>query len=160
MCPEVQGAGAGLTVPLRLWVCPWCPLAWSPTATRFQPECVLVRLQSGGVSPSVVSDSLWPQGLYSPWDPPGQNTGVGSHSLLLRIFPSQGSSPGLPHSRHVPDQLSHLGRPGLLLNALSSAELSPLPRPGTLPRPAAENSPGGSNGIWDFIHGSSVTAQV
>ena len=34
----------------------------------------------------VVSDSLWPPGLYSPWNSPGQNTGVGSLSLL------QGSS--------------------------------------------------------------------
>ena len=35
---------------------------------------------------SVVSDSLWPHGLYSPWNSPGQNTGVGN-------FPfSRGSS--------------------------------------------------------------------
>ena len=27
-------------------------------------------------SHSVVSDSLRPHGLYSPWDSPGQNTGV------------------------------------------------------------------------------------
>ena len=33
-------------------------------------------------SRSVVSDSLQPHGLYSPWNPPGQNTGVGSLSLL------------------------------------------------------------------------------
>ena len=30
---------------------------------------------------SVVSDSLWPHGLCSPWNSPGQNTGVGSLSL-------------------------------------------------------------------------------
>ena len=35
--------------------------------------------------------------LYSPWNSPGQNTGVGSLSLLQRIFPTQGSNPGLPH---------------------------------------------------------------
>ena len=29
---------------------------------------------------SVVSDSLWPHGLYSPWNSLGQNTGVGSTS--------------------------------------------------------------------------------
>ena len=29
-----------------------------------------------------VSGSLWPRGLYSPWNPPSQNTGVGSLSLL------------------------------------------------------------------------------
>ena len=43
---------------------------------------------------SVVSDSLWPHGLYparllSPWDFPGKNTGVGCHFLLLAIFPIQ-----------------------------------------------------------------------
>ena len=35
-----------------------------------------------GESCSVVSDSLRPHGLYSPWNSPGQNTGVGSLSLL------------------------------------------------------------------------------
>ena len=33
------------------------------------------------VSLSVVSDSLWPCGLYSPWNSPGQNTGVGKPFL-------------------------------------------------------------------------------
>ena len=36
-----------------------------------------------------MSDSLWPQGLYSPWNSPGQNTGVGSLSLLQGIFSTQ-----------------------------------------------------------------------
>ena len=40
-----------------------------------------------------MTDSLWPHWLYSPWNSPGQNTGVGSHSLLQRIFPTQGSNP-------------------------------------------------------------------
>ena len=31
---------------------------------------------------SVVSNSLWPPGLYRPWNSPDQNTGVGSLSLL------------------------------------------------------------------------------
>ena len=44
---------------------------------------------------SVVSDSLQPQALYSIWNSPGQNTGVGSHSLLQGFFPTQGSNPGL-----------------------------------------------------------------
>ena len=46
-----------------------------------------------------MSSSLWPHGLYNPWNFPGQNTGVGSHSLLQGIFPTQGSNPGLPHCR-------------------------------------------------------------
>ena len=32
---------------------------------------------------------------------PGQNTGVGGHSLFQRIFPTQGSNPGLPHRRQT-----------------------------------------------------------
>ena len=36
-------------------------------------------------SHSVMSDSLWPHGLYSPWNSPGQNTGVGSLSLSTWI---------------------------------------------------------------------------
>ena len=46
-------------------------------------------------SRSVVSDSLQPHGLYSLWNSPGQNTGVGSLSLLQGIFPTQGSNPSL-----------------------------------------------------------------
>ena len=38
---------------------------------------------------SVLSDSLQPQGLYSPWNSLGQNTGVGNLSLLQGIFPVQ-----------------------------------------------------------------------
>ena len=62
-------------------------------------------------SRSVVSDSLQLKGLYSPWNSPGQNTGVGSLSLLQLIFPAQGSYPGLPHLRRILYQLSHQGSP-------------------------------------------------
>ena len=60
-------------------------------------------------SRSVASDSLQPFGLHSPWNSPGQNTGVGSPSLLQGIFPIQGSNPGLPHCRQILYQLSHQG---------------------------------------------------
>ena len=43
-------------------------------------------------SRSVMSDSLRPQGLYSPWNSRGQNPGVSSLSLLQGIFPIQGLS--------------------------------------------------------------------
>ena len=46
-------------------------------------------------SSSVMSHSMGPHGLYSPWNSPGQNTGVGSLSLLQGIFPTQRSSQGL-----------------------------------------------------------------
>ena len=60
-------------------------------------------------SRSVMSSSLRPNGLYSPWNSPGQNTGVGSLSLLQEIFPNQGSNPGLPHCGQMLYQLSHKG---------------------------------------------------
>ena len=55
--------------------------------------------------------TLLPHGLYSPWNSPGQNTGVGSPSLLQVIFPTQGSSPGLLHCRWILYLLSHQGSP-------------------------------------------------
>ena len=42
-------------------------------------------------------------------DSPGKNTGVGSHSLLLGIFPTRGSNLGLLHCRQILYQLSHQG---------------------------------------------------
>ena len=58
--------------------------------------------------------TLWPCALGSPWNSPGQNTGVGSLSLLQGIFPTQGSNPGLPHWGRILYQLSHKGSPRIL----------------------------------------------
>ena len=44
----------------------------------------------------------------------GQNTGVGSLSLLQSIFPTQGLNPGLLHCRWIRYQLSHKGSPRIL----------------------------------------------
>ena len=51
-------------------------------------------------SHSVMSNPLLPCGLCSPWNSPGQNTGVDSCSLLQGIFPTRGLNPGLPHYKH------------------------------------------------------------
>ena len=56
---------------------------------------------------SHVPPFLQPRELYSPWDFPGQNTGVGSPSLLQGIFPTQESNPGLPLCRWILYQLSY-----------------------------------------------------
>ena len=50
----------------------------------------ITTYQSESESRSVMSDSFWPHGLFSPWNSPGQNTGVSSLSLLQGIFPTQG----------------------------------------------------------------------
>ena len=73
---------------LSLWLC------WFKTQHK---HCVIES-----ESCSVMSDSLWPHGLYSPWNSPGQNTGVGSLSFLQGIFPTQGSNPGLIHVKETP----------------------------------------------------------
>jgi len=65
-------------------------------------------------SHSVVYDSLQPHRLYNPCNSPGQNTGVGSLSLLQGIFPTQGLKSSLPHCRQILYQLSHLGSPRIL----------------------------------------------
>ena len=70
-------------------------------------KCALAILGWKWKSHSVVSDSLWPHGLYSPWNSPDQNTGVGSCSLLQGIFRNQESNPALPNCRQILYQLSH-----------------------------------------------------
>ena len=47
-------------------------------------------------SHSAVSNSLRPHGLYSPWNFPGQNTGVGSLSPSPRYLPNPGIEPRSP----------------------------------------------------------------
>ena len=58
---------------------------------------------------SVLSDSLQPHGLHSPWNSLGLNTGVGNLSLLQGIFPTQESNPGVSYCRQILYQLRHKG---------------------------------------------------
>ena len=76
--------------------------SWKEKTQKFKAKIEL-ELQSC----SVMSDSLRPHGLYSPWRSPGRNTGVGSCSLLQGIFPTQVSNPGLLHCRWILYWLSH-----------------------------------------------------
>ena len=82
------------------------------------------QIQSIGVSitPELLSDhsvknfpflsnSLWPYGLYSPWNSPGQNTGVGSCPLLQGVFPRQKLKGSPLHCRQILYQLSCQGNP-------------------------------------------------
>ena len=61
-------------------------------------------------SPALRADS-------SPAEPPGKpkNTGVGSLSLLQRIFPNQESNRGLLHCRRILYQLRYQGSPPIYL---------------------------------------------
>ena len=71
----------------------------------------------GGAAAAAVAKSLQscptlqPHRLYSPWDSPGQNTGVGSLFLLQRIFQTQESNRCLLHCRQILNHLSYQGSP-------------------------------------------------
>ena len=107
-------------------------------------------------SPALQVDSL-------PAEPQGKpkNTGVGCHSLLQGIFPTQGLNPGLLHFRWILYQLSNKGSPILCMcvshSVMSDSVISwttacqaplcmgfcrkeywsglPFPSPGDLPNP-------------------------
>ena len=72
--------------------------------------------ESENVSHSVMSDFLWPHRLQPTrllcsWNSPGQNTGVGCHSLPQGIFLTQGSNPGILPCRQFLYHLRHQGNP-------------------------------------------------
>ena len=67
-----------------------------------------------------MSNSLWTHGLYSSWNSPGQNTGMGNLSLLQRIFPTERSDPGLPNCRQILYQLSYKGSPEINMGPMQS----------------------------------------
>ena len=104
---------------------------------------------------SVVSDCLWPHGIFSPWNSPDQNTGVGRFFLFQGIFPTQGSNPGLPHCRRILYQLSHKGSPRILewVKLSEVAQLCPTlcdPMDCSLPGSAVHS--GNSTGVdWHFL---------
>ena len=70
-----------------------------------------VSSETESESCSVLSNSLRSQGLYSPWNSPGQNTGAGCRSLLQGIFPTQRLNPGLLHCRQILYHLSYMEDP-------------------------------------------------
>ena len=80
------------------------------------------------VSRSLVSDSLWPQGLWlarllSPWDFPGNNAGVGCHFLIPGIFLTWGSNLCLLHLLHCRQILYPLSQLGSLITFMVKVKL-------------------------------------
>ena len=92
----------------------FCVLGWK---LRLLIWCVCVCVCV--CARSIMSDSMWPQGLLPtrllcPWNFPGKNTWVGWHFLLQGIFLTQGLSPPLLcllHWHEDSSQLRHLGSP-------------------------------------------------
>ena len=94
----IQGSNPGLQ---------YCRQILYQLSHKGSPPKKVVYSHFESESHPVVSNSLWPHGLYSPWNSPGENARMGSFSLLQRIFPTQGSNPGLQYCRWILYQLSH-----------------------------------------------------
>ena len=108
----ISGSSASLKFSLYIWKFS-VQVLLKPNLKDF--EYYLVSMwKSESENCSVTSDSSWHNRLYSPWNFPGQNTGIGSCSLLQGILPTQRSNPGLPHCRWILYQLSHQGSPRIL----------------------------------------------
>ena len=112
--------------------------------------CLSLTLKkSVSESGSVVSNSLWPHGLDSPWNSPSQNTGVGK-PFLQDIFPTQELNPGLqpfPFSRvssQPKDRIQVSGISGRHFTSWATREADeywsgwPIPSPAGLPDPGIE----------------------
>ena len=100
-----------------------CRRKWQPTPVflpgesqgwRSLVDCYLGGRGVGNDWSDLATAAAAAAALYSPWNSPGQNTGVGSLSLLQGVFPTQESNPGLPHCRWILYQLSHKGSPRIL----------------------------------------------
>ena len=79
-----------------------------------QSLCVCARLvtQSCPTLRNSLDSSLPGSSVHG--DSPGKKTGVGCHTLLQGIFPTQELNPGLPHCRQILYHLSHRGSPRIL----------------------------------------------
>ena len=76
---------------------PWGHKEWDTTEQLNWTELDWIG-ENESESRSVVSNS---HRLYSAWNYQGQNTGVGSHSILQGILSTQGLNPGLLHCRQI-----------------------------------------------------------
>ena len=85
---------------------PQVTLTFSPqphTVPTVPELCLVLQLRPTVCDPMDCS----PPGSSIHGDSPGKNTGVGCHTLLQGIFPTQGSNPGLLHCRQILDSLSY-----------------------------------------------------
>ena len=78
------------------------------------PSSMVATIQWSDVKVAQLCLTLCDPMNYSPWNSPGQSTGVGILSLFQGIFPTQGSNPGLLHCKWILYQLSHKGSPRIL----------------------------------------------
>ena len=105
-----------LPIFLGLWtqgsgLCPWGHLIFCSVYVCVSLLCLpLIKWKRKSFS------CVWL--FVTPRNSPGQNTGVGSLSLLQGIFPTQGSKPGLPYCRQILYLLSRKGKPLVRLHMI------------------------------------------
>ena len=89
----------------------WGAAAWR--ALPYVPATILTVSCLSELSPRRLQPGTFAHAFF--WNSPGKNIGVGSHSLLQQIFPTQGSNPGLLHCRWIFFyQLNHKESPRIL----------------------------------------------
>ena len=81
---------------------------WKPLFGLSSPACVRMSVTQPN---SWRCHGLSPTRLPCPWNPSGQNTGVGCHFHLQGVFLTQGLNPGLLHCRRMLYHLSYEGSP-------------------------------------------------
>ena len=100
---NIRSLGRGKVLRKKMF-CFFCFLLWDWETKKEKCLRIICKdncwIKCWNVGRSVVSNSLWPHGLwlarlFCPWDFPGKNTGVGCHFLLQGIFLTQGLNPCL-----------------------------------------------------------------
>ena len=150
----------------------WLLFSRSVMSNSLRPhELQHIRLPCPSLSPSewnesrsLMSNSLQLHGLYSPWNSLGQDTGVGSLSLLQGNFSTQGSNPGHLHCRQILYQLSHKGTPRILPEFAQThvhqvSDASQPSHPLSCPSPPAFNL-SQHQGLFQWVSSSHHVAKV
>ena len=78
------------------------------------PSCTQKGKESASVSAAQSCPTLCDPTVCA-WNSPGENTGVGCHSFLQGIFPTQQWNPGLLHCPQILYRLSYQGSPNITI---------------------------------------------
>ena len=114
---------------------------WAPIQT------LGVSFKKWSESPSIMSTSLQPHGLYSPWNSPHQNSGLAFPPP--GDLPNQGSNPDLLHHRRILYQLSHRAVPNYSHLRCPKVGRYSLPTsPASPGGPRTKNRPDDTTGDW------------
>ena len=118
LCSWSSPCRSGHTLPLSPWqdnrfclFCHFLPLYERESVIHFKFRALRIVLVPQSCLTLCDPTGCKPPGSSVPGDSLGKNTGVGCHFLVQGIFPTEGSSSGLPHCRQILYHLSHQGSP-------------------------------------------------